>query len=384
MNSTLARRPAFVFNSPGPLNLGRSTFLNPQMRRAYNNFRARFSRATGKRRAGGRAQTYTNVKRKRVSSNTGILGGTNADTRMIYRKKRMPKKKRKRWANFVKKVGAVEERSLGTRTVLFNDQITQSNAGGINQPTQSCLTVAMYGFVNTFKGWLNDCNAIGQLENESNPTAQAGATIDRNSKIVFTSAIMDITLRNISTFRESAADKLASDAALELDIYELYMRKNASTPDATTDAWSSVSDMLKRYDEPEIGGTGTGIDIGDRGASPFELGSAMARSGIKIMKKTKFFIPNGQTITWQVRDPKRHVCRYGDLETNDGWVKPGWTRCYYLIYKLVPGLTLGSTDGTYKAAISVGVTRKYAYKVEGFNEPRERYLGAGYSAAVNA
>jgi len=168
MNSTLARRPAFVFNSPGPLNLGRSTFLNPDMRRAYNNFRARFSRATGKRRAGGRAQTYTNVKRKRVSSNTGILGGTNADIRMIYRKKRMPKKKRKRWANFVKKVGAVEERSLGTRTVLFNDLITQTSGATTGQNT---LTLCLYGFVNGTAGWMNDMNAIGQLENETNPTA---------------------------------------------------------------------------------------------------------------------------------------------------------------------------------------------------------------------
>jgi len=375
-NSTLSR---FNFGrSPTQLlNLAASQFLNPQMRRAYNAYRGRFRRATGKRRAGGSAQTY--VKRKRSSTNTGILGGTNADTRLIYRKKRMPRKRRKRWASFVKKVGAVEERQLGTRTVLFNDQLSQTSGATTGQ---NSLTVGLYGFVNSTAGWLNDMNQIGQLENESNPTANAGATINNNSKIVFTSAIMDITLRNVSTFRSGGEDNLASDAALELDIYEVYLRKEAGDIGGVG-AFETISDMLNRYDEAEIGGTGTGIAISDRGASPFELGSALSRCGIKILKKTKFFIPNGQTITWQTRDPKRHVCRYGDLETNDGWIKPGWTRANFLIYKLVPGLPVGTTDGTYKAQISCGMTRKYAYKVEGFNEPRERLLGATYIPGAN-
>lgn len=381
MNGTLTRRYNFERSPTQLLNFGASTYLNPAMRRAYNAFRGRFRRATGKRRAGGRAQSYTNVKRKRMTSNTGILGGTNADTRMIYRKKRMPRKKRRRWASFVKKVGAVEERGLGTRTVLFNDQISQINNGASTQ--QSTLTLGLYGFVNSSYGWLNDMNQIGQLENEANPTAAAGATIDKNSKVIFTSSIMDVTLRNVSTFREGAVDKLASDAALELDIYEVYLRKEAGDIDGPG-AFGNLTDMLSRYDEPQIGGTGVELAIGDRGVSPFELGSALGRCGIKIMKKTKFFIPNGQTITWQCRDPKRHVCRYGELEKQDGWVRPGWTRTYFLIYKLVPGLLMGAADGTYKAAISVGITRKYAYKVEGFNEPREKLLGASYVPSANA
>lgn len=381
MNSTLTRRYNFQRTPTELLNLGASTFLTPAMRRSYNSWRGRFKRATGKRRAGGRAQSYTNVKRQRYTSNTGVLGGTNADTRMIYRKKRMPRKKRRRWASFVKKVGAVEERNLGTRTVLFNDQITQINTGASTQ--QSTLTLGLYGFVNSSFGWLNDMNQIGQLENETNPTAAAGATIQANSKVMFTSSIMDVTLRNVSTFRSEGIDNLSADAALELDIYEVYLRKEAGDIDGPG-AFGNITDMLNRYDEPQIGGTGLDLAIGDRGVSPFELGSAMGRCGIKIMKKTKFFIPNGQTITWQCRDPKRHTCRYGELEKQDGWVRPGWTKTYFLIYKLVPGLALGTTDGTYKAAISVGITRKYAYKVEGFNEPRERLLGASYVPSANA
>ena len=95
------------------------------------------------------------------------------------------------------------------------------------------------------------------------------------------------------------------------------------------------------------------------------------------------FIPNGQTITWQIRDPKRHVCRYGELEKNDGWVRPGWTRTFFLIYKLVPGLAVGAVAGTFQQGVSIGSTRKYSYKVEGFNEPRERLIGSSYTPLAN-
>jgi len=257
MNQTQIRPFQFRRSPTALLNLGASTFLNPAMRRAYNQFRGRFQRATGKRRAGGYARTY--VKRKRITSNTGILGGTNADTRMIYRKKRMPRKRRKRWASFVKKVGAVEERNLGTRTVLFNDQITQVNGGAGKQST---LTLALYGFKNASNLWLDDLNQIGQFENEGNPTAAAGATIEKNSKVMFTSAIMDITLRNVSTFRESAIDKIAADAALELDIYDVYLRKEAGDIDGNAN-FDSISQMLQRYDDAQIGGAGTELAIED-------------------------------------------------------------------------------------------------------------------------
>lgn len=348
--------------------------INAQQRRDSLRYRMPTSRRA--RRPGGRALTY---RRRKPRSVGGVLGGDQADTRLIYRKKRMPRRMRKRWVSFIRKVDAAQERELGTRTVLFNDALTQSvsSAG-----TQGCLTLALYPFVNTTNLWLNDMNQIGQMENEANPTAAAGATIYANSKVLFQSAIMDITIRNISTKRNTGVDEISPDASIELDIYELYMRKEPSTPDADTANWASITRMLNRYDDPDIGGTAPGIAISDRGASPFEFGSQMARAGIKVMKKTKFFIPNGQTITWQCRDPKKRVCRYGDLETNDGWVKPGWTKVFYLVYKLVPGLTQGSLDGNYKAVITMGITRKYSYKVEGFNEPRERLMGATYLPAA--
>lgn len=352
-----------------------SQALNPMQRRAFSNFASRVRRLqrTGARTR--RGATRVLYKRKYSRTTNGILGGTNADNRLIYRKKSMPKKKKRRWRAFARKVNYLQEKELGSRTVLFNDQIQviASTAG-----TQGCLTLAQYPWSNPTKGWLNDLGTIGTLENKANPTAAAGATLDDNTKVMFQSAVMDVTIRNVSTVYDGTSDKLDSAAALELDVYELIVRGESSDSGVN---YTSISNMLNAYDDQQIGGGGTGIAPEDRGATPFELGSALGRFGIKVLKKTKYFIPNGQTITFQNRDPKRHICRYGDLTSQEGFNRRGWTRFYYLIFKLVPGLTQGTTIGTYKASIAVGSTRKYMYKVEGFNEPRERLLGASYAPA---
>ena len=232
-------------------------------------------------------------------------------------------------------------------------------------------------------------NAIGQLENEANPTAAAGATISFNSKVMFQSAVMDITIRNTSDKLKTLDPgnpllnvyEAAPDAAVELDIYELYATKDWAD---VGQIWDSVTTVLNQYDDPQIGGAGTGISVSDRGASPFEFGAQMSRAGVKITKKTKFFIPNGQTITWQVRDPSRKTIHYGDLERQESYNKKGWTKHYFLIYKLVPGLVQGNTVGDIRTQLDIGCTRKYSYKVEGFNEPRERLLGTNYVIAANA
>jgi hypothetical protein len=366
------------------MDMVRRTFLgrprNPQQTRDV--MRA-MSRAARQRRPAGRSQT---MRRTASRSAAGVLGGTNADMRSIYRRKRMSRSKRKPWVRFVKKVNAVADKDLGTRTVLFNDQLEQTNSTS----TQSTLTLALYSMNNSAVNYLNDLNLIGGLENVANPTATAGGTLTQNTKMMFQSAVMDITLRNTSEKLTSIDPgnpllnqyQAAPEAAIELDVYEMYVRKTQADNDGR---WASISDALNKYDDAQIGGTGTGIAISDRGATPFEFGHIMARCGIKVLKKTKFFIPNGQTITWQCRDPKRRVIRYGECTKDEGFIKPGWTKTYFLVYKLVPGLSQGSQNvGQYRCKINIGVTRKYSYKVEGFNEPRERLIGNSYTVTPNA
>lgn len=360
----------------------RNTFLGRPLNSQQMRDTMRRSIRSRARRAGGRAAT---LRRTGTKSSAGVLGGTNADMRSIYRRKPMPKYKKKRWIRFVKKVNAVADKELGLRTVLFNDQIRQTNVTN----TQSTLTLALYSIRNASIGYLDDMQQLGAFENEGDPTAAAGDTISINSKIMFQSAVMDITIRN-TTDRLKTIDpgnpllntyEAAPDAAIELDIYEVIQREVASD---SANLFTNLTSAFNSYDDKEIGGAGTGIEIQNRGATPFEFGAQMGRHKIKILKKTKFFIPNGQTITWQVRDPKRRTIHYGDLRRIESYNHPGWTKQYYLVYKLVPGLNAGTAIGDCRTTLSIGLTRKYSYKVEGFNEPRERLIGNTYSVAANA
>lgn len=368
--------PRMPYRRPSSVYANRSRVANP-VRPMQGNLRGALGvgayRRTGPYLRG-------NYMKKTVYNRGGVLGGTNADVRKVYRKKRMPRKKKRQWKTFVRKVNAISEKELGTRTVLFNDQIQQQWS---NSAQQGCMTLALYTISNASLGFLNDLNQIGTFENTSNPTAAAGATVGASTKYMFQSAVMDLTIRNTSVRVLTLSPTYENDpnCSLELDVYELSFNEDAAN---STAQFTSMAAVLNAYDTAQIGGTGSGISIEDRGATPWEVPVALGRFKVKIWKKTKYFIPAGQTITHQMRDPKRHVLRNGDLQTtdgNDGWNRPGLTKILFIIYKPVPGLTIGTAVGNSQPSITVGSTRKYMYKVEGINDDRERYITNSYSVA---
>lgn len=359
---------------PANIRLNMTRAMNPNFMRNY----ARQGLARVARLNAARSRSYTTQSRKKVTFGAGVLGGTNADRRNVYRKKNMPYRKKRRWKSFLRKVNAVSEKELGTRTVLFNDSIAQQWSTAAQQ---GCVTLALYSITNATLGYLNDLNNIGSYENTANPTAAAGITVEQSTKYLFQSAVMDLTIRNTSkrVVNESPTYELDPNCSLELDVYEMSFKEDSNN---STQSFTSMSAVLNAYDTQQIGGTGSGISIEDRGATPFELPVALGRMKVKVWRKTKYFIPAGQTITHQMRDPKRHVIRQGDLQTtagNDGWNRPGLTKILFLIYKPVPGLTVGTAVGNTQPSITVGSSRKYMYKVEGANEDRERYANNTYS-----
>lgn len=315
-------------------------------------------------------------QRRRTRTSGGVLGGSIADVKRIYRRKRMPRRRRKRWVAFTKKVHAVSEKELGARTVLFNsDLYCNENRAG----KQLCLTTALYGISTNLisnKDWMQDVRKVVELENTLDQTVGLGDTIYPSTKFLFQSGVYDITIRNVSFLLTNNGTTLDSQACLELDWYDVMVSKEWANGAVSFTTFSAV---LNNYDDPEIGGTGTGIAIEDRGATPFEFGKQMGMFGCKILGKTKYFIPNGQTITKQVRDPTRHVSSKQELVDHDSVVKKGWTKCFFIVAKLVPGLAVGPNIGEYTQAISVGLTRKYMYKIEGVTEARERLITASHS-----
>lgn len=333
--------------------------------------------ATAARQRAGRLFTQMGRRQKFQS---GHSASTYHDQRFVYRKKRMPPRRRRQWKRFKNKVLAVSEKDLGTRTHLFNAAYTWTNT---TATSNGIANVGLYTWRVGGTTPYADLAYIANAENTSDPTAAAGSTVDKSTKFIFKSAILDVTITNASGMSNGSVFSPDSRGILELDIYEVTASKDlqdgASVFADLTNAMATAASNTKK-----IGGAGTAITYTGgnlagggsanctRGSTPWDLPLALSQFGIKIWKKRKYFIPNQQTITYQVRDAKRHVLVQEDMLETSGGNKPKLTRWLFITYKLVPGLTIGAvgTAGNWQESIVVGQTRKYFYKVEGINEDR--------------
>lgn len=311
------------------------------------------------------SRSRTLTRNRRQTSGIGIT--TQHDERRIYRKKSMPRSMRRRWKRFKNKVLAVSEKDLGTRTVLFNASYNFSN----NQPGAHILaSFALYSNTSSVS-YLNDMDTISNDEVGS-WTAATGDVVDKTSKIIFKSGILDLTFRNGSTYTAVSSASADSRAKLETDVYEILV--NGITDDSSG-TYNNLEALFSSGsgDTLTTGGAGTGIGYLQRGSTPWDFPYALSRWKIKILKKTKFMTPNGDTFTYQIRDPKRHVSSKLGLDIANGPNRRGWTRWILVISKLVPGLTIGTGADTFQESLDVGITRKYSYKIEGVTEDRDRY-----------
>lgn len=325
-----------------------------------------------------RSRTLTQTRTRRFQkSGIGVTG--QHDQRLVYKRRPMPKFKKRRWKAFKNKVAAVSEKDLGTRSVLFNRTVNYSTT---NATRQLVGTFAVYGLESS-ESPLNDLYAIRNFENALAGTPALGDTVWPTTKFIFKSGIVDMTIRNSSVL-QSAPGVYTTDSRgkLELDVYELSMSKFAETLDAggaTYTNWDNLEQVLnamvnEEYAITDTGVAGAKINLINRGATPFDNTYALSRFGIKIWKKTKYTILAGDSITYQMRDPKRRVIDRKGLGGHGGFNMPGWTKFVVLVAKVIPGVPVGSAVGEFTQGFDVGVTRKYTYKIQGITDDRSIYF----------
>ena len=166
-------------------------------------------------------------RKKNTTSGKGVT--TQHDQRLIYRKKSMPSKRRRRWKRFSRKVNFVGEAALGTQTIVMNKTITPGNATPGNHLvfslglyTSTSATNTIYNDLNTIAGLHTSAGAIATATDLSNlgVTANVNSTAD----LLFQSGVMDVTFRNTSGASDGS---LNSELTLEVDVYEIAMKRNA-------------------------------------------------------------------------------------------------------------------------------------------------------------
>lgn len=277
-------------------------------------------------------------------STAGISGTSNytttqKDSRLQYRHKRAPKKKRRSWGKFVRKVQAVAESEQGTNTIMRNT--TKSFVVGAlpSFTSQNYFTTCLYGWKGT------DANEQGTQDMYSLMDADDRIDITKTQKVKMVNGVMDITITN------------TGETAIELDIYRVrYTRKSNNTSSITTVMNQSYLQQITPT--ANVGpGANNGLDIQDRGATLFDVPLFSREVGLKINSKQKFFLPAGDSVTYQIRDPKTHYFQSGDyISENNNFVWPWKTQGIVGIFKTCAGLDINGS-------VAVGCTRTYKYKI---------------------
>lgn len=322
--------------------MGRRYKNSNKARNAYSKY-APYARAgfqTAKALYNSYSRTRTATKKKSTSS-VGIT--RNHDYKVQYRKKSMPRWKKRSWANFSKKVNAVITGKLATQTQLFNKPLTVTNTAN-NQNYMAAVIYGKNGQSGSETAGMSDLRDIVNV---------AGLTT--GEKLMFKSAILDVTIA------------VPSDAssALEVDIYDCYWRGQTFQVNVRQDIKAAETNTSTI-------GIGTSLEMEDRGATLFDFPVFLSNTKCKILKKTKVFLPPGNTTTYQIRDPRNRSIYVDDITEyqtagNAGWLQPGWTRGIVVVFKPTAG-----NQATVNS-LNMGVTTKYAYCVMKDNDVRDSY-----------
>lgn len=257
----------------------------------------------------------------------------------------MPWRKKRSWKRFIRKVNAVTHKSLGTVSVVFNDTILEN----LTQSFQGWTSCCLYGLrgkngspvVNTPNGYSDMFRIMN-----------SDASIPTTGKIMLKSAVLDTTYTNTGT------------QPVELDLYEVWYQKDRH---AYYDFDSAQSDAEAAT--PELPGALT-LNMNSKGATLFDFPQTISNLGMKIMKKTKYFLSPAQSCTYQIRDARNHVLEKMPLIDDSYPNSFAWRKVskgIIAIAKLTPSIS--ETTG----AITAGYTRKYSYTVLEQNGDAEAY-----------
>lgn len=269
------------------------------------------------------------------------------DFRRIYKRRRMPRRQRRRWRNFIKKVSAVKTLDLGTKTQVFYNQGTlDPNENPESQ--QQVVHLAMYGSRST----VADARSRGfgdlySMLQAQQPGEEAG--YGRSNKWQFRSAIFDVVLKN------------PGPNILIFEVYEWYMKKRLSQDENQTDVDDGLDTDINDNTDP-INGTMNRPELHRKGVSLFAQTQFLSNYGVVITSVRRYLVGAGQYAIFQRRDPKNRWINMADVNENKGYRYPGVTKFLTIVAKTGPAPEEDGS-GLLPQTFSWGFTRKYTYKI---------------------
>lgn len=269
------------------------------------------------------------VRTKLTSNPSGVQTTSQYDFKRQYKYKRAPARIRRRAKKAYRRFVKQSLKLVGTNTVVKNDSNVTVTSALIKQN----YTAVHCGGTNgggDFGG--SDLNTILSSDTRINPSS---------GKVLLQNSSVDITMRNTSD--------AVTGAPLEVDVYEV-----AYWDSIKPNTFAALVTAVQT-DTPAIGSLSS-LLLTDRGTQLFDF-PAFAKKGLKIYKKTKVFLPIGNTATYRMSLRKNMwINATNDIIDSTGYVKRGYTKSLIFVFKPV----VGSSD---TCSLAIGNTRKYVYKI---------------------
>lgn len=246
-----------------------------------------------------RAVSAYRNKRRKTNPRDNIIT-TNHEIEPIYRRKKMPYRKKKRWVAFKKKVQWINAASRPRNTLVYAN--TESMTCSANQ--QAVLWVPMYS------GFWGTADMNRDIYRCMRVAFQSGVLADQKAaaKINFHSALMEVTLMNTS-----------SDP-IYCDVYWMYSKKDQAVDFGTLYGDGVLwNDSALDGDENAVGvaGCGTEPSINTLGVTPFQSSALMRQ--FKIYRKKRILLGSNSTIQLQMKRPKNFIYTVDGRVTDGLW-----------------------------------------------------------------
>lgn len=258
------------------------------------------------------------------------------DMGTMYRRKRMPYRRRKRWISFKRKVQAVTQQMTGKlqNIILRGGNVTslankQTGYGG------HCV-MGLNGD--------GDTNDVSYLFDRAN-TFLGGGFLKTAMKIQVTGWMCETQIQN-----ESAAET-SSPSGVWCDLYYWRCKRRISSiTDSFLGVWTeALGDLSSTV---PIGGSI--LDWNDYGITPFQGGLA---KGITIWKKVRTYLPPGGVTQIETRSGKNYSRVWG---TDEEYSMDTCTEGVFMIFYGTPSTTNATAD---PVNVRLSTNKNYTWRI---------------------
>lgn len=303
-------------------------------------------------RVGSRYLSSRVLTARRQTSNAPVPVTGEHDFKTDYRYKRMPKRRRRRWVRFQRKVDFISAKKLGLKQYV----VTSNGWFGMAENQSNGVSFELYPAdgVAGYKDLGDICRGVvGALPfDNSNNTGASNISLDK--RIQFESANMEVTIRNTG---ENTAIVESYQFICRKDVLQL----NDGSYNNVFGQYRQSFIKTSLITDPD--GTSNTIPLStiptylSTGTTPFQANRFC--SYFKILKRQKFTIPPGGQIQLSLRNARTKFLNVGGVRSRNAL--RGWTQGFLIQGQGVPGPVEGTSVGALPAQLHWYSVRRYSY-----------------------